>query len=88
MANRKKWNRQRIDTMIDAHVWMRRQARFRGEWNGDGLRAPQKKFCPLSGRCQRTRQRLLQTITLSYLQKETTPHPQRKIHPGYCNAAS
>jgi hypothetical protein len=43
MANRKKRNRQRIDTMIDAHVWMRRQARLRGEWNGDGRRAPPKK---------------------------------------------
>jgi hypothetical protein len=43
MANRKKRSRQRIDTMIDAHVWMRRQVRLRGEWNGDGLRAPPKK---------------------------------------------
>jgi hypothetical protein len=24
--------RQRIDTMIDAHVWMRRTARTQGEW--------------------------------------------------------
>jgi hypothetical protein len=31
MAKRKK-RRQRIDTMIDAHVWMRRTARTQGEW--------------------------------------------------------
>jgi hypothetical protein len=28
--------RKRIDVMIDAHVWMRRQARMYGEWP-DGL---------------------------------------------------
>jgi hypothetical protein len=33
-AMAKKRKRQRIDTMIDAHVWMRRQARTKGEWNG------------------------------------------------------
>jgi hypothetical protein len=26
--------RQRIDTMIDAHEWMRRAARIEGEWAG------------------------------------------------------
>jgi hypothetical protein len=48
----------------------------------------QKMFCPLSRRYRRTPPRPLPTITLSYLQKEATPHPQRKIHPGYCNAAN
>jgi hypothetical protein len=42
MANYKKQKRQRIDTMIDAHVWMRRHALLHGEWNGDGLCAPPK----------------------------------------------
>jgi hypothetical protein len=28
----KKKRRQRIDTMIDAHVWMRRMALSHGEW--------------------------------------------------------
>jgi hypothetical protein len=31
MAKRKK-RRQRVDTMIDAHVWMRRTARTQGKW--------------------------------------------------------
>ncbi len=34
MSKRKK-RRKRIDTMIDAHVWMRRTARAQGEWPYD-----------------------------------------------------
>ena len=41
MANREKRKRQPIDMMIDAHVWMRRQARLRGEWTG-GDQVPTK----------------------------------------------
>jgi hypothetical protein len=44
MPNRKKRKRQRIDTMIDAHIRMRREALPDGEWNGDGLYARPKTF--------------------------------------------
>jgi hypothetical protein len=42
MANRKKRKRQRIDTMIDAHVWMRRQALLHNHKyrSGDQVAAP------------------------------------------------
>jgi hypothetical protein len=49
MAKRKK-KRQRIDTMIDAHAWFRRQARNHGEWPHD------KRPCgPASGAIGRIR---------------------------------
>jgi uncharacterized protein with von Willebrand factor type A (vWA) domain len=45
MAKRKR-KRQRIDTMIDAHAWMRRQARTYGEWPHDQRpRAPPSVAC-------------------------------------------